>query len=87
MDRQEDLIDAAEARAILGGKRPLSKSQFWRLVNTGAIPHYRYSDKCVRFDRATVVRWRDSRIVATPAALSRLLDRRAAANAHLRRLA
>jgi predicted DNA-binding transcriptional regulator AlpA len=53
--RPIELITEAEARAILGGTKPLSKPTFYRGINAGRFPRgVRIAENSVRYSRAEV---------------------------------
>ena len=37
-DHDDELITNAEARALVGGTRPISEAQFYRLIQAGIYP-------------------------------------------------
>lgn len=70
---EQDLITLAEAAAFLG----LKKSYLYKLTCTQQIPFYKYGGRLIRFDRAALSNWKNSRLQAIPTRTE--LEQRAAA--------
>lgn len=55
------MLTSKEAQAMLG----VSMSHFYALVKSGAIAHYRFGKRTLRFEEAQIVAYKESCVIAT----------------------
>lgn len=61
-ERSAETLTAPEVAELL--KIPLSS--VWRAVRAGTIPHFRFGERSVRFNRSVLIEWmREKSAVAT----------------------